>query len=54
MVAPVGVESTLKDSMSFVEVPYISSFLYNPCHNNNLLMEISHIVVKYYIFHCGI
>ena len=54
MVPPVGVEPTLKASESFVEVAYISIFLYNPCHNGNLMLEISHIVVKYCIFYCGI
>jgi len=54
MVPPVGVEPTPAASESFVEVPYISSFLYNPCHNGNLMLEISHIVVKYCIFYCGI
>jgi hypothetical protein len=54
MVPPVGVEPTLKASESFAEVPYVSSFSYNPCHNSNLVLEISHIVVKYCIFYCGI
>jgi hypothetical protein len=54
MVPPVGVEPTHAASESFAEVPYVSSFSYNPCHNSNLVLEISHIVVNNCIFYCGI